>query len=231
MGDSCQFDFGDMVNVRYGSCVYYACYPFYLQLVNITGGRYFIPPINAFMPYAQCEVLAAQTVRRARAGDEGIARERTCNSRNCEAARVCERPAHPPPTPMRTVLLERLHDAVRVHPQHGELEVRDLGGPAVAVDRDDDRDHCDRLPHHRRRVHWARLLLQVRSFVVGVVRITLWLTVERRRLPSAHWCPTHPPTHHPRAPSRQTQKQEPVLLPVPVKPRAVGAGETSAAAI
>ena len=62
MGDSCQFDYGDMVNVRYGSCVYYACYPFYLRLVNVTGGRYFVPPLNAFAKYAQCEIYAAQTV-------------------------------------------------------------------------------------------------------------------------------------------------------------------------
>ena len=54
----------DMDRVRYGSCVYYACYPQYLALVNATGGRYFRDPLAQFSPYAVCETMAAKAVRR-----------------------------------------------------------------------------------------------------------------------------------------------------------------------
>jgi hypothetical protein len=56
---ACEFDPQDMSTVRYGSCAYYACYPYYLNLVNVTGGRYFRAPFNSFLPWAQCEIKAA----------------------------------------------------------------------------------------------------------------------------------------------------------------------------
>lgn len=61
MGDACEFDSVDMERVRYGSCAFYACYPYYLALVNATGGRTFSPPLDQFEPRAQCEVNAAKT--------------------------------------------------------------------------------------------------------------------------------------------------------------------------
>ena len=63
MGDRCEFDSSDMERVRYGSCVYYACYPYYLQLVNATGGRFFRDPFSQFQPFAQCEINSAKQVR------------------------------------------------------------------------------------------------------------------------------------------------------------------------
>lgn len=59
MGDPCEFDNTDMERVRYGSCTYYACYPYYLRLVNVTGGRTFTDPLSQFEPNAQCETRAA----------------------------------------------------------------------------------------------------------------------------------------------------------------------------
>lgn len=61
MGDLCEFDSLDMERVRYGSCGYYSCYPYYLKLVNNTGGRVFTPEFSRFVPYADCEVEAAKT--------------------------------------------------------------------------------------------------------------------------------------------------------------------------
>jgi hypothetical protein len=58
LGDSCEFMSQDMYNVRYGSCVYYACYPYFQQLVSVTGGRVFTAPLSQFEPLAQCEVAA-----------------------------------------------------------------------------------------------------------------------------------------------------------------------------
>lgn len=55
MGTPCEFDSTDMERVRYGSCVYYGCYPYYLQLVNVTGGRTFREPLSQFEPNAMCE--------------------------------------------------------------------------------------------------------------------------------------------------------------------------------
>lgn len=59
MGAGCEFDQIDMERVRYGSCAYYGCYPYYLQLVNATGGRFFTEPLAQFEPFAKCEVAAA----------------------------------------------------------------------------------------------------------------------------------------------------------------------------
>ena len=51
--------------MRYGSCVYYACYPQYLALVNATGGRVFRDPLKQFEPFAQCELDAAEAYYKA----------------------------------------------------------------------------------------------------------------------------------------------------------------------
>ena len=41
--------------MRYGSCVFYACYPAYIKLMNSTGGRFYSPPLQQFTPSAPCE--------------------------------------------------------------------------------------------------------------------------------------------------------------------------------
>ena len=58
MGDPCEFSSQDLYNVRYGSCAYYACYPYYQKLVAVTGGRMYNAPLAQFEPLAQCEVDA-----------------------------------------------------------------------------------------------------------------------------------------------------------------------------
>lgn len=57
-GDDCQFDSADMERVRYGSCAFYACYPYYQALVNASGGRFYAPPLDQFEPTAKCESAA-----------------------------------------------------------------------------------------------------------------------------------------------------------------------------
>jgi hypothetical protein len=80
MGNPCQYDAVDLEArpelcgilwncflqnllqaVRYGSCAYYGCYPYYLQLVNSTGGRAYSPPLDRFVIPAllPCEYTAA----------------------------------------------------------------------------------------------------------------------------------------------------------------------------
>jgi hypothetical protein len=56
MGEPCEFGSEDMTNVRIGSCVYYACYPYFQQLVNASGSLVYLPPLVQFEPLAQCEV-------------------------------------------------------------------------------------------------------------------------------------------------------------------------------
>ena len=41
--------------MRYGSCVFYSCYPAYIALMNSTGGRFYAPPLQQFTPSAPCE--------------------------------------------------------------------------------------------------------------------------------------------------------------------------------
>lgn len=47
-GELCEFDPIDLDRPRYGSCAFYQCYPQYLALVNATGGRYYMPPLQQF---------------------------------------------------------------------------------------------------------------------------------------------------------------------------------------
>lgn len=65
MSDPCEFDMQDLEKVRYGSCGYYTCYPYYLQLVTATANRLFAPPLDQFEPYADCEVDAAKSYYKA----------------------------------------------------------------------------------------------------------------------------------------------------------------------
>jgi hypothetical protein len=44
----CSYDFTDFERMRYGSCVFYACYPYYQRLMNGTGGRWYAPPLSQF---------------------------------------------------------------------------------------------------------------------------------------------------------------------------------------
>ena len=67
-GDPCQFDASDMEAIRYGSCVYYACFPLYVQLATITGARFLSPPLSYFDPSAACEKTAARNYYAATAG-------------------------------------------------------------------------------------------------------------------------------------------------------------------
>ena len=48
MGAPCLYDAADLETVRYGSCGFYACYPYYQALANSTGGRFYAPPLNAW---------------------------------------------------------------------------------------------------------------------------------------------------------------------------------------
>ena len=59
-GDPCQFDASDMEAIRYGSCAYYACFPWYVQLATTTGARFLSPPLSYFDPSAACEKTAAR---------------------------------------------------------------------------------------------------------------------------------------------------------------------------
>jgi hypothetical protein len=90
IGKPCLYDYGDMVNIRYGasesnhatrsrrvyaqfnppprpastragSCGYYSCYPQYQALANSTGGRFYTAPLSQFSPAAPCENTALQT--------------------------------------------------------------------------------------------------------------------------------------------------------------------------
>jgi hypothetical protein len=56
MGEPCEFGSEDMTSIRHGSCVYYACYPYFQQLVNATGRVVFTSPLVQFEPLSQCEV-------------------------------------------------------------------------------------------------------------------------------------------------------------------------------
>ncbi|RYG43734.1 hypothetical protein EON67_12585 [archaeon] len=60
MNEVCEFDSVDLESVRYGSCAFYACYPQYLRLVNVTGGRHFVAPLDQFETFAKCELDAAK---------------------------------------------------------------------------------------------------------------------------------------------------------------------------
>ena len=51
----CLYDYQDFERMRYGSCVFYACYPAYIALMNSTGGRFFAPPLQQFSAAATCE--------------------------------------------------------------------------------------------------------------------------------------------------------------------------------
>ena len=44
----CSYDYTDFERMRYGSCVFYACYPYYQRLMNGTGGRWYAPPLSQF---------------------------------------------------------------------------------------------------------------------------------------------------------------------------------------
>lgn len=61
MGDLCEFDSVDMERIRYGSCGYYSCYPRYLQLVNVTGGRVYTPPFSQFYSFSECQASAIKS--------------------------------------------------------------------------------------------------------------------------------------------------------------------------
>jgi hypothetical protein len=54
-GTPCLYDFTDFERMRYGSCVFYACYPAYIALMNSTGGRFYAPPLLQFSTAAACE--------------------------------------------------------------------------------------------------------------------------------------------------------------------------------
>ena len=54
----CSYDFSDFERMRYGSCAFYACYPYYKMLVNGTGGRWFTEPLRKF----SCVVVARARV-------------------------------------------------------------------------------------------------------------------------------------------------------------------------
>lgn len=60
-GESCMYDSDDMENIRYGSCAYYACYPYYLKLAQVTGARFLSPPLLNFETLSPCEIKAATT--------------------------------------------------------------------------------------------------------------------------------------------------------------------------
>ncbi len=47
-GAPCNYDYTDFENVRYGSCVYYGCFPYYKALMNGTGGRWYTAPLAQF---------------------------------------------------------------------------------------------------------------------------------------------------------------------------------------
>lgn len=51
----CLYDYTDFERMRYGSCVFYACYPAYIALMNSTGGRFYAPPLLQFSTAAACE--------------------------------------------------------------------------------------------------------------------------------------------------------------------------------
>lgn len=72
MGELCEYDSVDLYNVRYGSCAYYACYPQYLKLVNVTGSLVFNDPFKQFQDFAECEIDAAKTYYTAVAGTQCI---------------------------------------------------------------------------------------------------------------------------------------------------------------
>ena len=44
----CNYDYTDFQKMRYGSCVFYACYPYYMALMNNTGGKWYAPPLQQF---------------------------------------------------------------------------------------------------------------------------------------------------------------------------------------
>ena len=58
-GGACQYDPLDMTSVRYGSCAYYACYPWYQQLAATTGAAPYAQPLAQWADLAGCEVDAA----------------------------------------------------------------------------------------------------------------------------------------------------------------------------
>jgi hypothetical protein len=58
MGSPCQFDAGDLTSVRYGSCAYYACFPYYQALTNISGIQPFLPPLISWADRSSCEIDA-----------------------------------------------------------------------------------------------------------------------------------------------------------------------------
>ena len=58
-GDACQFDMYDMESIRYGSCVFYACFPQYAALANSAGSRFLNAPMSYFSTMAPCEKQAA----------------------------------------------------------------------------------------------------------------------------------------------------------------------------
>jgi len=60
-GESCMYDSDDMENIRYGSCAYYACYPYYLKLAQVTGARFLSSPLVDFETLTPCEIKAAKT--------------------------------------------------------------------------------------------------------------------------------------------------------------------------
>jgi hypothetical protein len=45
----CSYDYQDFQMMRYGSCVFYACYPYYMMLMNNTGGKWYAPPLQQFV--------------------------------------------------------------------------------------------------------------------------------------------------------------------------------------
>ena len=61
MGTPCLYDYTDFSQMRYGSCVFYACYPAYIALMTSTGGRFYAPPLQQFTPSAPCEAAPLQS--------------------------------------------------------------------------------------------------------------------------------------------------------------------------
>lgn len=59
MRGECQFDAPDLTSVRYGSCAYYACFPYYQALAVATGAPPYAQPLAQWSDLAGCEVDAA----------------------------------------------------------------------------------------------------------------------------------------------------------------------------
>jgi hypothetical protein len=74
-GDPCQFDASDMESIRYGSCAYYACFTYYVQLATVTGARFLDPPLSYFDSSAPCEITAARNYYSATSGTPCISIE------------------------------------------------------------------------------------------------------------------------------------------------------------